>query len=265
MIKTQQELNFLFEGTTTAQLVPIEAIAILRKMHKAGILGGETMPEDANPGLVTTSEENAIFFTLPMALNYQRNSYALWPAAKLAYLDKETSFIFNPKEVLNRSEHEVRTALTKYKVALQPNRHVQIWIKVCEGLCRVSDGKVRSLFEMCDFDVPSIKRLIQIEHKALFPYLSGEKILNYWLYVMEQYAGVNLKSRDAISVAPDTHVLQASVQLGILTQTEAASPLARGLAAERWASLLKGTDLVPIDIHTPLWLWSRKGFPRLNL
>jgi hypothetical protein len=26
------------------------------------------------------------------------------------------------------------------------------------------------------------------------------------------------------------------------------------------AEILRGTGLVPIDIHTPLWLWSRSGF-----
>lgn len=36
------------------------------------------MPEDANPNLEKNSLENYLYFTLPMALNYQRNSYTLW-------------------------------------------------------------------------------------------------------------------------------------------------------------------------------------------
>ena len=28
------------------------------------------------------------------------------------------------------------------------------------------------------------------------------------------------------------------------------------LIAERWERLLEGTDLKPIDVHTPMWLWS---------
>ena len=27
-----------------------------------------------------------------------------------------------------------------------------------------------------------------------------------------------------------------------------------------WAELFEGTELVPIDIHTPMWLWSRGKF-----
>lgn len=47
----------------------------LMAMYKNGYLGGEVMPEDANPNLRKDSLENYLYFTLPMALNYQRNSY----------------------------------------------------------------------------------------------------------------------------------------------------------------------------------------------
>ena len=46
----------------------------LRKAHQDGLLGGEKMPEDENPHLNKSSKENYMYFTLPMALNYQRNS-----------------------------------------------------------------------------------------------------------------------------------------------------------------------------------------------
>ena len=32
------------------------------------------------------------------------------------------------------------------------------------------------------------------------------------------------------------------------------------IVAKRWQDILKGTDLVPIDVHTPMWLWSRGKF-----
>ena len=46
-------------------------------MYKNGDLGGEIMPEDSNPHFEKSSVENYLYFTLPMALNYQRNSYTL--------------------------------------------------------------------------------------------------------------------------------------------------------------------------------------------
>jgi len=40
-------------------------------MHQRGELGGEVMPEDANPHLERNSLENYLYFTLPMALNFR--------------------------------------------------------------------------------------------------------------------------------------------------------------------------------------------------
>ena len=50
----------------------------LLQLYHMGKLGGEVMPEDANPGFSPASLENYLYFTLSMALNYQRNSYTLW-------------------------------------------------------------------------------------------------------------------------------------------------------------------------------------------
>ena len=53
----------------------LEQVDKLIIMYKNGELGGEVMPEDANPHFEKSSLENYLYFTLPMALNYQRNSY----------------------------------------------------------------------------------------------------------------------------------------------------------------------------------------------
>lgn len=68
-------------------------IDILYKMWQKGLLGGEFMPEDENPHLKKDSKENYLYFTLPMALNYQRNSYTLWESANKTYNDEETRFV----------------------------------------------------------------------------------------------------------------------------------------------------------------------------
>ena len=59
----------------------LDKVYRLMQMWKDGRLGGEVMPEDANPHLEKSSCENYLYFTLPMALNYQRNSYMLWESA----------------------------------------------------------------------------------------------------------------------------------------------------------------------------------------
>jgi len=91
-------------------------------------------------------------------------------------------------------------------------------------------------------------------------YLGGNKICNYWLYVLEQYTDIQFVDRENITVAPDTHVVQASERLGVISPEEAISANVQEFLASRWAELLKGTELVPIDVHTPMWLWSRGKF-----
>ena len=231
----------------------------LLQLYHDGRLGGEIMPEDANPGFEKGTKENYLYFTLPMALNYQRNSYKLWEAAKAAYLDAETRNIFSPECVVKMKQEELRTKLLRYKVALQPNKHIEIWERLCNTFMDKFQGDVRKLFWDNDNSVKKIKEYI-LKNKKGFPYLSGTKILNYWLYVMTQYTDAKLEGRQYITVAPDTHVIQASEKLGLITHDEAEKPNIREKVSSLWEEVFRNTERYPIDIHTPLWLWSRGGF-----
>ena len=85
----------------------LEKIEKLYNAYKEGKLGGEIMPEDENPNLEKSSKENFNYFTLPMALNYQRNSYKLWESALNTYNDKETNFVFNPKICIEKTFEKI--------------------------------------------------------------------------------------------------------------------------------------------------------------
>ncbi|MCL2569670.1 MAG: hypothetical protein FWE16_00510 [Firmicutes bacterium] len=231
----------------------------LIELHKQGKLGGEIMPEDANPKLDGTSSENLLYFTLPMALNYQRNSYKLWQSALSTWNDATTKDIFYPQKVLLMSNEELREKLVKHKVALQPNKQPTIWRTLCETIVNDFDDDLRNLFTQNNSNIANIKLFINANKKK-FPYLSGSKILNYWLYVVTNYTGLKLTNKNAITIAPDTHVLQASVKLGIITEHELDKSNIRDITSERWENILKGTKYSPIDLHTPFWLWSRNGF-----
>lgn len=231
----------------------------LRKAHHDGLLGGEKMPEDENPHLDKRSKENYMYFTLPMSLNYQRNSYVLWECANRIYADEMARGVFDAKAVCNMEEGILQEYLVNYKVALQQNKQPVIWKTLCETIENTLDGDIRNLFPRNDFSVKKVKDYIQ-SHKKEFPYLGGNKICNYWLYVLEQYTDIKFVDRENITVAPDTHVVQASTRLGVISEEEAGYSNVQELLASRWAELLKGTELVPIDVHTPMWLWSRGKF-----
>lgn len=240
----------------------LRKVNVLLETHKSGLLGGKKMPEDENPGLSISSKENYMYFTLPMALNYQRNSYVLWECANKMYADFPE--VFDSKKVCAMSEAEVRDILVKYKVALQPNKQPVIWKTLCETIENDFSGDIRDLFSKMQYEVASIKDYIQ-HNKKKFPYLGGSKICNYWLYVMEQYTDVHFADRENITVAPDTHVIQASVKLGVITDKEAERSDVQELVAGRFKEILNGTEFVPIDVHTPMWLWSRGKFRGVEL
>ncbi len=217
------------------------------------------MPEDSNPGF--TSEESEMrlrFFTLPMSLNYQRDSYKLWEAATKSYNDPEIREIFDLSWVARTSSEELRKKLLTYKVGLQPNKHVSTWKTIATTISQ-NWGSITNLLTAADHDFLKVRTLIQEEHKRGFPYLSGPKIFNYWSFVIQSYGKINLKNTDFIDIAPDTHITKCSVLLGVITESEATS-LSRDEISERWRVALLGSGINPIHMHSPLWFWSRNGF-----
>lgn len=236
----------------------IAIITQLVAMHRSGLLGGEVMPEDALLDIVPEDKLPDVI-TLGMALNYQRNSYTLWKSVAQAYVDPEKNWVFNLAAASAASPEELREALVAHKIALQPNKHPLIWNKIAASLHQ--NGGTLQLIQNHESSIAELRSYVQKTHKPDFPYLSGPKIFNYWLFVMEAYCGVKWTDREEISVAPDTHILQASVRLGLVPDSVLdGSMKSRELVAQTWKDLLHGSSLAPIDVHTPLWLWSRGGF-----
>ena len=234
-------------------------ISALIELHKSGKLGGEKMPEDENPNLSINSSENYLYFTLPMALNYQRNSYKLWESANKTYRDKLTADCFCPAIVSQMTQEDLREKLLKYKIALQPNKQPIIWQTLCHTINRHFDNDIRNLFVEQGYSVENVKKYIA-NNKSDFPYLGGKKIINYWLFVLEQYTDIKFVDRENITVAPDTHIIQASCRLGIIEEFELDKSNVQDIVVERWDKILEETGYNAIDIHTPLWLWSRGRF-----
>jgi hypothetical protein len=231
----------------------------LLNAHKTGLLGQTVMPEDSNPGVEKMNQESRIaYFTLPMALNYQRNSYKLWEAALKTFNDSDTDFVFDVEKVSKASEEELRTALMKYKLALQPNKHINTWRTIAKTIYE-NWGSFEKFIEVTNNNFLVLKQLVNFDHKKSFPYLSGPKIFNYWSFIISTYGGVKLLNRDHIEIAPDTHITQCSVKLDVITQEESVS-LTKDVISARWRELLRDSGINPIDMHPPLWFWSRNGF-----
>lgn len=237
----------------------LEACRELLKAYQTSALGNCRMPEDSHPIFEENDRESRlIYFTLPMSLNYQRDSYKLWEAVLNTWNDPDTRDVFSIVASASMPIEELRRKLLKHKVALQPNKHIGTWRKIAETICE-HWGTLENLLDFCKNDFLLLKDEVQGKSKKGFPYLSGPKIFNYWSFILSTYGGVSLKHRDAIDIAPDTHITKCSVRLGIITQHEA-DTWSREKISERWRALLAESRIDPIDMHPPLWFWSRNDF-----
>ena len=84
------------------------------------------------------------------------------------------------------------------------------------------------------------------------------------MYVIYQYTDRRYKNIEKLTVAPDTHVCKATLKLGLINDEEFNSSNVQLIVIERWQELFKDTKYKPIDIHTPLRLWSRNGFKEVK-
>jgi hypothetical protein len=236
----------------------VENCKKLLKAMDEGKLGPVEMPEDQHPDFKNNKEAQMSYFSLPMALNYQRNSFTLWKGVLEAYEDKETRDIFDVKKVAKMSAEKLQKKLLKYKVALQPNKHTATWLTIAKAVAHTW-GSFENMFKAHDYDFLKLKETIQKTHKKQFPYLSGPKIFNYWSSILPIYANTKLKNAEYIEMAVDTHVLQCSVKLGIVTPDEA-EKISPEVVYTRWREALHGSDITPTQMHFVLWFWSRNGF-----
>ncbi|MQA87591.1 MAG: hypothetical protein GEV03_23955 [Streptosporangiales bacterium] len=229
----------------------------LRAAYLAGYFGGTV--HEVYPDVPAGSRENYLYFTLAPALNFQRSSEGLWRAALATYQDTETRFVFFPEKTVATDFETFKRALVTHRLALQPQKHSEIWYRISCTLHERFESDPRALLRSQNHDVVQVKSYIQA-HKRDFPYLSGPKLLNYWLYMLLSFTDARLSSREEISIIPDLHVCRATERLGLVPAGTDSTP---EQVAARWRELLTGSDIAPCELHGPLWRWSRSNFREL--
>lgn len=222
---------------------------------KAGNIKQEHQHE-VNPGLERGSRENYLYFVMTCSLNFQRVSPNTWKSALETWNDPETNFVFFPEKVVMVTDEKLRQSLLKHKLALQPNKHIDIWKRISATWHNHFNDDPRELISRGENDVIKILDIVCVQMKKDFPYLSGPKLSNYFLFILLHYSDLQLKNTYEISIIPDTHIMQSTVQLGILPK-EKMKPKEVEAA---WKELLKETKYSPVDFHSILWNWSRSGF-----
>ena len=223
----------------------------LCEAYASGMLGGTT--HESYPDVPEDSRERYLYFTLAPSLNYQRKSESLWRAALATYRDPETRFVYFPENV-KLGEDVYKRALVRHGLAVQPEKQTRIWFTLSRTLRRDYEGDPRLVVKEHGSSARQILDALATD-KPAWPYLSGPKLSNYWLYMLTCFTDVTLTDREEISVVPDVHVRRATQHLGIVDHVPEADE-----AADIWYWLLAGTELAPCDVHAPLWRWGRSGF-----
>ena len=210
---------------------------------------------EVNPNLPKDSRENYLYFTLPPCINFQRHSPAMWASALKTYEDQETNYLFFPEKIVRKTREQIQKDLLKHKLALQLNKHTDIWMTVSKAFNKYFKDDPRELFKTGNWDVVEIRRIIQQDMKKDLPYISGPKMANYWLYILSRYTDAKFKNMQEISIIPDTHVLQSSIKLGLSTPKMSSVEV-----AQVWKELLQNGKVSPVEMHPVLWNWSRNNF-----
>lgn len=232
----------------------LEKVKRLLEIYQQGLI--PTLPRhEVNPGLPRDSRENYLYFTLPVCINFQRSSPAMWAAALATWEDESTRYVFFPEKLAITSIEQIRADLIKHKLALQPNKHILIWTTIAKTFHDYYHDDPRQLIAEAHSDAGELIRLLQTTHRKRFPYLSGPKLSNYWPYILSHFTDVQFNNTHEISIIPDTHVLQSSIRLGITAA--GASSLQTELA---WRELLEGSGINASQVHPVLWNWSRNKF-----
>ena len=237
--------------TKTKQLARVQKLHNLFHQGKIPTLA----QHEVNPGLRKDSRENYLYFTLPPCINFQRHSPAMWASALKTWEDPHTNYLFFPEKTAEKTRGQIQKDLLKHKLALQLNKHTDIWIAVSSAFHKHFKDDPRELFKEADWDVVKIHQIIQQDMRKEFPYISGPKMANYWLYILSHYTSAKFKNMQEISIIPDTHVLQSSIKLGLSTPTMSSLEV-----AAIWKDLLGTGPLAPVEMHPVLWNWSRNNF-----
>jgi len=232
----------------------LDKVKHLLALYEQGLIPTLAQHE-VNPGLPLGSRENYLYFTLPVCINFQRSSPAMWASALKTYEDETTRYVFYPERLADTPIEQIRADLVKHKLALQPNKHTLIWTTIAQTLHEYYKDDPRKIITEAESDAGQLIALLQKTHRKRFPYLSGPKLSNYWPFILSRFTDVHFKNAQEISIIPDTHVLQCSVHLGVTPV--GATPLQ---AEAAWKELLKDSGINPSQVHPALWHWSRNKF-----
>ncbi len=98
----------------------LEKVKRLLAIYEQGLIPTLAQHE-VNPGLPISSRENYLYFTLPVCINFQRSSPAMWVAALATWEDETTRYVFFSEKLATVPIEQVRTVKLPFSATLVLN------------------------------------------------------------------------------------------------------------------------------------------------
>lgn len=243
----------------------IEELVEWYRGSRDGVLSGAELPESKPPeGVTRGSYEHTMFLTLAIAIDYQRSADALWNAARETWEDPTTRWVFMPSEIANRSESDLKLALSKYKLSKKQDKDAKIWRTVALSFLSLFEGDPRKLFEKYSYNAYEIWKAMREVYGKRFPYLAGStgtsKILSLWIRMLRDEAGVEFTHLNDVPLPVDIHTARASITTGCLVGNYSGSfnELVTQVK-QAWKEACENMKYYPLQVDEPLWNLSRFG------
>lgn len=242
--------------------------------NSIGILGHREMPEDSLPdGIVKGSLEHILFITLTISLDYQRDADVLWGSSRKTYNDPSTRYLFNPKDLHEKTRQSIIRDMKKYMLSKKPKKDADIWRTVGITFYKKWQGNPRNFLEDCGWDaVDILRRLKEDQHLYNnhrmndYPNLRGDKISPLWLRMLRDNICLKeIHNLDQVPIPIDVHVARATLALGIVRGRYDSDPgvIFEAIRKAWFESVhglnVEGRPMIALDVDEPLWHLSRFG------
>ena len=255
--------NLTTNPERTAKL--IKTLMDWYRMSRDGPLENAELPETKPPdGVTRGSYEHIMFLTLTVAIDYQRSAAKLWDSARKTWEDKETRWVFCPKEVADRGLKQLEAALKKHELSKKQKKDAEIWRKVASSFQSLFQGDPRKLFKKCSFDALEIYKAMRGRYAKQFPYLAGatgtSKILSLWIRILKDEANITFNNLDKVPIPMDIHTVRATITTGCLVgRFEGTFKELAVQAQEAWMEACRNTEYYPLQLDAPLWNLGKLG------
>ena len=247
---------------STASAFP-QVERLFEAFHKGEGVFGKTrqnMPEYFHLRQVPQRDRVNVL-TVTATIDYQTDADRLWQAAAETYFDPKTAWLFSMTEVARRNAEDVLQAMNVHGfTGRYPKNNAEYIWRMCRTFAQRYGGSPFGLLEKCRYDA----RMIHRTSKDLgdLPALTGTKILPFWLRILQDVGGIDLKNIQDVPLPVDVHVARSTLRVIYRSNRRPDVGAQREEMVSKWFEVCRSLgrpDIYPLALDEPLWFLSREG------